>query len=230
MAEEYLSIDTDNLDLVAQEIRSKGGTNSTLSFPAGFVSAIQNITTEKTVSPKITATTTTLTPTSTSTSIAAGFHDGTDIIKINVQDPPSAITPGTTAQTVTATSGKFLPYVPVNAIPTSLGYTVTDGTWTTSSATKFSLSGLGFTPTGFLMMLQSYSSSSAVEKIASLSSFANGTTIGTRGDSNMASLNGSKATVTLSSGSVSYNARGDTTNNPSTNKFAGTYYYVVWGR
>lgn len=230
MSDQLLSIDTDNLDLVAQEIRSKGGTNSTLSFPAGFVSAIQNITTEKTVSPKITATTTTLTPTSTSTSIAAGFHDGTDIIKINVQDPPSAITPSATAQTVTAASGKFLPYVSVNATPASLGYTVKTGTWTTSSATTFSLSNLGFTPTGFLMMLQSYASSSAVEKIASLSSVANGTTIGTRGVNNRAELNGSRSAVTLSSGSVSYNARGDTTNNPSTNKFAGTYYYVVWGR
>lgn len=38
-----LSAEGDNIELVANAIRSKGGTSSTIKFPTGFVSAIENM-------------------------------------------------------------------------------------------------------------------------------------------------------------------------------------------
>ncbi|MBQ4207655.1 MAG: hypothetical protein II621_05055, partial [Clostridia bacterium] len=105
MADELLSVESSGLDAIANAIRTKGGTNAPLTFPAGFVSALQAITTEATVTPKITPQQKVLTPSDTSFSIDAGFHDGTGTVSI--QTETGSANPTSTQQTYYPSAGKF---------------------------------------------------------------------------------------------------------------------------
>ena len=129
MADELLNIEDSSLQNIANAIRTKGGTNQPLEFPAGFVSALQAIETDATVTPKIQPQQVTLTKDSTNFPIAAGFHDGTGTVGISLQS--KTVTPNDNQQDVVPDAGKLLSEVIVNAV--SAGYKMATGTITVSA-------------------------------------------------------------------------------------------------
>lgn len=114
MADELLSIEGSSLQNIANAIRTKGGTHADLEFPSGFVTALQAIETEATVTPKITPQQVTLTPSNTSFAIDAGFHDGTGTVSI--QTEAGSANPTSTQQTYTPSAGKFFSSFTVGGI------------------------------------------------------------------------------------------------------------------
>ena len=87
---DYLTTDTD-LTSVANAIRTKGGTSAQLTFPSGFVTAIQNIPTGATLQSK------TVNPSTTSQTVSPDSgYDGLSSVTVNAMPSGSATTPATT--------------------------------------------------------------------------------------------------------------------------------------
>lgn len=149
MADTLLSIEDSTLQGIADAIRNKSGGTAPLIFPDGFVSALQTIETEATVTPKIVSQQVTLTPSNPSFAIAAGFHDGTGTVKIETET--GSATPTSTEQTYYPSAGKFFSSFYVGGA--GGGYKVVTGSFTASSAASFSISNLGMTPVGALVVL-----------------------------------------------------------------------------
>ena len=247
MADQLLSIDSSNLESVADEIRTKAGLSSSqkLVFPdtdeqgkLGMVTALQGITTEATVTPKIAAQNVTLTKDSTSFSISPGFHNGNGTAGITLQS--KTVTPSSSQQEVVPDTGKLLSQVIVNAMGS--GYRLVQGTVTYNSLQEsITLSGYGFTAAGFvvlhtnilypipssgagncLMVLYTYNDSSSYDSVTSW-----------RPEYvEASSIMGVYATMYGSAGrnmeTNSYNSL-TLRKREDNGRFNGTYFYVIWG-
>ena len=222
MADELLSVESSGLVAIANAIRTKGGTNAALTFPAGFVSALQAITTEATVTPKITPQ-----PSDTSFSIDAGFHDGTGTVSI--QTETGSANPTATQQTYYPSAGKFFSSFAVGGLGN--GVQAVTGTKTFASASdNFVVSGLGFTPQGVLLFsvpdptlkeyVNQYTSAISVPNLAPSYS---GTAID--------NISGSSYGL-ASIGSFSYSSSNGgtvTIEHGGSSGFLHTYFYIVFG-
>ena len=239
MADQLLSIDSSNLGRVANEIRTKAGLSSSqkLVFPdtdeqgeLGMISALQGITTEATVTPKISPQQVTLTKDSTSFAISPGFHDGNGTVGITLHS--KTVTPNSSQQTVEPDTGKLLSQVIVNAMGN--GYQVAQGTVTYSNQESVTLSGYGFTAAGFVFMhtnIPEIASSGAGSRISLLytSNRPDDTTYSwnpyvVEGSSIM----GVYSTMYGGSATNAYNSLTLYKYN-DTGRFNGTYFYFIWG-
>ena len=239
MADQLLSIDSSNLESVANEIRTKAGLSSSqkLVFPdtdeqgkLGMVTALQGITTEATVTPKISPQQVTLTKDSTSFSISPGFHDGNGTVGITLQS--KTVTPNSSQQTVEPDTGKLLSQVIVNAMGS--GYQVAQGTVTYSNQESVTLSGYGFTAAGFVFMhtnIPEIASSGAGSRISLLYT-------SNRPDDTTYSWQPYvvEGSTVMGVYTVMYNK--DVTNSYNSltlykyndnGRFNGTYFYFIWG-
>lgn len=242
MADQLLSIDSSNLESVAGAIRTKAGLSNSqkLVFPdtdeqgkLGMVTALQGITTEATVTPKISAQQVTLTKDSTSFSISPGFHDGNGTVGITLQS--KTVTPNSSQQEVVPDTGKLLSQVIVNAMGS--GYRLVQGTATYSNQESITLSGYGFTAAGFVVMNTDFPST--------LPSSGAGTYVmalftSNDGDSDSYSWNPMYLEAyssgvydnmsTADSGKVTNNYNSLVLGKKSTNcRYTGTYFYFIWG-
>ena len=222
MADQLLSIQDSTLTAIANSIRSKGNTNSSLEFPTDFVSALQAITTEATVTPKITAQQKVLTPNDTQFSIDAGFHDGTGTVSIQFDTTNNSANPTSSQQTYYPSSGKFFSSFSVGG--TGSGKVMATGEITLSGQRNFTISGLSFTPEGIAVALKQRSGSSNFTYVGSV------WVSGIEPNRNLLYCYKGKADNTLtsykhdvSSGSIVFGNTGDYS------YWNGTYYYVVWG-
>lgn len=225
MADKLLSIQDSTLQNIANAIRSKGNTSSPLTFPQGFVSALQNITTEATVTPKIAAQQKTLTPNDTSFGVQAGFHDGNDRVSIVTQS--KTVTPSTSQQVVTPDPNKFLSGVVVQPINVA-GFSIQKGFWTTGQTSVFSMSGLSFAPIGAMLVLQKYTGNSGLDKV-----FCVSTQFGQYA-TQAYGINGAytpdePSTDFYFTPIVSLTNAGITIQATDSCYFCGTYHYFVWG-
>ena len=237
MAEEQLlSINEDSLTDIATAIRTKGSINSNtkLLFPGdantpnSFIGALKDIITIETVTPKITAQQKILTPSDTTFSITPGFHDGNGTVKIQFDTINNSGTPGSSLQTITPATGKFFNSFNVKGVGSS-GIRVETGTFTANS-TSVTISGLGnFTPQGIAGFLISHDNNTTTHTVVFQGIFTNDTTY----YANEITYSSYKV---LSNGSVGsedqfkfLNGSVEINLGLSTNKFIGTYFYVVWG-
>lgn len=227
MTDELLSVESSGLVAIANAIRTKGNTNAPLTFPAGFVSALQAITTEATVTPKITPQQKVLTPSDTSFSIDAGFHDGTGTVSI--QTETGSANPTSTQQTYYPSAGKFFSSFAVGGIGS--GVQAVTGTKTFASASdNFVVSGLGFTPQGILLFsvpdptLKEY-----VNQYTSAISVPNLTpSYAATAIDNISGSSYGLASIGLFSYSSS-NGGTVTIEHAGYNRFLHTYFYIVFG-
>ena len=228
MAEELLGINKSSLDAIGQAIRNKGGTNSMLSFPSGMVSALQAITTEATVTPKITPQQKVLTQNDTQFSIDAGFHDGTGTVSIQLDTTNNSANPTSTQQTYYPDTGKFFGSFTVGG--TGNGVIVVMGETTVSSSNNITISGLSyngasFTPHGLIAAIKTgngasytytgfvYDKDFTNDNVVPLPYTRNGKAGGVK----------TATQITRQSGSVSVGG------SYNSSYFNGTYSYVVWG-
>ena len=146
----YKVVNTDQLDAdlntVASAIRAKGGTSAKLSFPSGFVSAVQNIDTGGTATPTQEKTVEITKNSTVEITPDSGYALSKVTAKVAVPTPTpktqeKTATPTTSQQTVTPDSGyDGLSKVTVNAMPTATqatpSITVSSGGLITASATQ----------------------------------------------------------------------------------------------
>lgn len=134
---EYVIASKSDMTSIADAIRTKGNTASTLSFPSGMIGAIEALDggsatpslQAKTVAPSTSAKT--VTPDS--------GYDGLSQVTVSaIQTETKSVTPSTSAQTVTPDSGKYLSKVTVGAIETEAITITANGTYTPSSGKYFS--------------------------------------------------------------------------------------------
>lgn len=148
MADQLLSLEDSTLTAIANAIRNKGGTSAALSFPNGFVSALQNIETVATVTPKIAPPSTKeLTPNDTSFALEPGYHTNSTIVSINAT---------TGSATPSSTEVTYYPQSPYNFFSSfwvdGIGEAtqVVTGTVTINNVKNLIVSGLSFTPIGII--------------------------------------------------------------------------------
>lgn len=231
MADELLNIEDSSLQNIANAIRTKGGTNQPLEFPAGFVSALQAIETDATVTPKIQPQQVTLTKDSTNFPIAAGFHDGTGTVGISLQS--KTVTPNDNQQDVVPDAGKLLSEVIVNAV--SAGYKMATGTITVSEVESFSITGLNFTPSIVCLVLQTVGSGSRSPywAISHYDDSANPPSEAGRLPYKASSYSNNGSLVSPSVQSAAYSNNSVTfykaAGQYSTYRYNGTYVYAIWG-
>lgn len=232
MADQLLSIQDSNLQMVARAIQNKAQNSSNLLFPDGFVDALNGLDTYANADDLVPPQTVTLTPDKTSHNIAAGTHTGSDVIKIVVQD--KTVTPSTSEIIVKPDVGKFLRVVNVNGVSASNRYQIKTGTVTVDNVGMFRISGIGFTPVHCILFLQSYHATSSLWKVASAHSFTT-RIIGRCGNRNgygiVKKTSSSPSMFQFDNGSVLVSNANITclTKSKPVPVFAGTYYYVVWG-
>lgn len=229
MADQLLSIEDSALTAIANAIRNKGGTSAALSFPNGFVSALQAIETEATVTPKITPQQVTLTPSNTSFPIEAGFHDGTGTVKIETET--GSANPTSTEQTYYPSAGKFFSSFYVGGIGSGkkviTGTKVGDGSYKLT-ITQSDNADFDFKPSGMAGMLINPSGVSG-DRTAAFQSFSS--------QSPRIYWNLTAYSKKFWNGMASSSQRFDlgtvgvaTANFPfSMYNFKGTYFYVIWG-
>ena len=223
MADQLLSIEDSTLTAIANAIRAKGGTNAALSFPNGFVDALQAITTEATVTPKITPQQKVLTPSETSFSIDPGFHDGTGTIAIQLDTTNNSANPTSSQQTYYPDTGKFFGSFAVGGLGT--GVIMATGEITVSASDSVTISGLSFTPYGLIIAIKTHNGADytytgfvwdkdlADNSTAPLPYTRKGKAGGVR----------VATQISRSYGSISVGG------NLNVSYFNGTYSYVVWG-
>lgn len=224
MADQLLSIEDSTLTAIANAIRSKGGTSAALAFPNGFVSALQAIETEATITPKITPQQVTLTPSNTSFAISPGFHDGTGTVKIETET--GSANPTSTEQTYYPSAGKFFSSFLVGGIGS--GKQVITGTVTIpNDSTSLTISNLTFTPVGVAgMTLRSTTVKEYKDLIVAFfkdntfTSYYNG--IGQSSGASGAPLGDINCQISFSNGQAVASISGS-------RRFNGDYLYVVWG-
>ena len=246
MADQLLSIDSSNLESVADKIRTKVGLSSSqkLVFPdtdeqgkLGMISALQSITTEATVTPKISPQQVTLTKDSTSFAISSGFHDGNGTVGITLQS--KTVTPNSSQQTVEPDTGKLLSQVIVNAMGS--GYRLAQGTVTYNSLQEsITISGYGFTAAGFVLLhtnIPEIASSGAGSRLMLLYTYNEpGTSTSVTNWSpsyvEASSIMGVYAMMYASAGrnmeTNSYNSL-TLRKREDNGRFNGTYFYIIWG-
>lgn len=227
MADQLLSIEDSTLTAIANAIRSKGGTSAALSFPNGFVSALQAIETVATVTPKIAPPSTKeLTPSDTSFAIEQGYHTKSTIVSISTTT--GSATPSSTEQT-------YYPPNPYNFFSSfwvdgiGSGYKVQTGTKQGAGGSALTIDDFDFTPSGIICGVcdKSSNTSSQVSDFAYLNNvshryagyyyYSSSKIMWHR------AKNAAQNDVTFSYGEVKIKL-------PSSYKFANTFYYVVWGR
>ena len=222
MADELLSVESSGLVAIANAIRTKGGTNAPLTFPNGFVSALQAIETEATVTPKITPQQKVLTPTDTSFSIDAGFHDGTGTVSI--QTETGSANPTSSQQVIYPPSGKFFSSFVVGGL--GAGTQVVTGTTTLNASTMLTVSGLSFTPVGMVVLLSPDPNAKLyIDQYAAGIKAQNFTPYSSAiGWSNVSSNSVSNYTIVFS-----FSAGNAQAEHYGSQRFTGTYHYIVWG-
>lgn len=221
MADQLLSIENSTLTAIANAIRNKGGTSAALSFPNGFVSALQAIETEETITPKITPQQVTLTPSNTSFPIEAGFHDGTGTVKIETE--PGSANPTSSEVTYTPSAGKFFSSFAVGGIGNAKK--MASGSITATGGTSLTISGFDFTPEGALLILNN-STGRPPNKTCLSIVYVAGAEIrnpSMRFGYTSGVLTSGYGTCSPTYGSVTFNGRSDIS------YFDGTYQYVLWG-
>ena len=234
MADQLLSVNDANIQSVANAIKDKAGISRSvpLEFPSDFVDTLQGITTEATITPKISPQQVTLTKDSTSFPIAAGFHNGADTISINLQS--KTVTPGDSQQDVVPDPNMLLTQVIVNAV--SSGYKMATGTITVSESESFSISGLSFTPSICCLLLKTWVSGGSRSPYWVVSHYKGDAT--TQADSTKHAYKASSSShdpslisssnqdMIYSNNSVTfYKAAGQY----SGYRYQGEYVYVIWG-
>lgn len=239
MADQLLSINDANIRSVANAIKDKAGINRSvpLEFPDDFVDTLQGITTEATVTPKISPQQVTLTKDSTSFPIAAGFHDGNGTVGITLQS--KTVTPNSSQQTVEPDTGKLLSQVIVNAMGS--GYRLAQGTVTYNSLQEsITISGYGFTAAGFVLLhtnIPEIASSGAGSRLMLLYTYNDSSSYNSVADWNpdyieASSISGVTAVMYGSAGrnmeTNSYNSL-TLRKREDNGRFNGTYFYVIWG-
>ena len=217
MADELLSIDTDNLDALANAIKDKAGVSRStkLAFPSEFVSTLQTIETEATVTPKITPQQKVLTPSDTSFSIDAGFHDGTGTVSI--QTETGSANPTSSQQTYYPSTGKFFSSFYVGG--TGEGFQIQTGEVTSNGSKDFTINDLPFTPAGFFAVLKTptgAANSGVIHKYGVTPNF------------NVPEIYNSKSSD-ASTGMLQEQTYGSVTTKTGYERFRGTYYYIAWG-
>ena len=242
MADQLLSIDSENLKTVAGAIRTKAGLSSSqkLVFPdtdeqgkLGMISALQGITTEATVTPKISPQQVTLTKDSTSFAIGSGFHDGNGTVGITLQS--KTVTPNSSQQEVVPDTGYLLSQVIVNAV--SGGYKIAQGTATYSSQESITISGFNFTPTGFVILhtdIPQIASSGAGSRIMLLFTSNNPSSDNYSWypyNAEATSIMGVYTTMYAADANMVTSANNSLTLRKRENdgRFNGTYFYFIWG-
>lgn len=226
MADQLLSIENSTLTAIANAIRNKGGTSAKLSFPDGMVSALRNIETVATVTPKISPPSTKeLTPSETSFALDAGYHTNSTIVSINAT---------TGSATPSSTEVTYYPQSPYNFFSSfwvdGIGNAtqVVTGTVTLNNVKDLVVSGLPFTPIGIIAInipnpnLRRYANQiiSAIS-VPNLNPTYSATAISSTSGS---SYGNSNAYFDFSSGSAKITGSGDR------GYFLDDYFYIVFGR
>lgn len=229
MADELLSVESSGLVAIANAIRTKGSTNAPLTFPAGFVSALQAITTEATVTPKITPQQKVLTPSDTSFALQAGFHDGSGTVSI--QTETGSANPTSSQQTYYPSTGKFFSSFYVGGL--GAGYQVKIGTKAGDGGYTFTVNQLPFkTAAGIVIGIYNTGASKStvthvqimdIPYTSMCGSYATASSyllIGFDNNSNNRQRAVSNADYSITVNLSAYSTK---------ENFSGNYFYIVWG-